>query len=756
MTEKATSTPLKKLEEQLTCAICLDLFTNPRTLPCLHSFCQQCMEGLPLVSHNPSTQPLKNEFSCPTCRSSTVLPEPGPGGFPAAFHLKNLKEVYNLMKKICDQQVICDNCTTADATGHCKECNQFLCQECVDMHKKWARFATHKLLSLADNATPASPVSLAKQNCSVHGNPLELFCKTCEDVVCRSCIAADHKGHDYSGADYYRRRCQKLEFDLNSVREKITAVINALAALTNRENEIKEQGEAIKEEIHVMVAELVDVLKQSERQLSREVDTIIDSKLKVLLEQKKSAETRLSQLKNCKEFVEQSLQTGNPQQVLMGEKQMTERMIHVTQEVNMEDYELTEEADVQLTKDGNIVDTLHHIGIVFTPTTLQQCKIQKIDPRQLTIKKEMVSFPISLKFHDASFLVVPLSSINCRVFPAGIPVNISVNTPVNLQVDDSITTTITATAHPGVYMIQCSPLNRGSYEVTIRVNNFQLESTLLVIPFNPCLSTITPIRTIALKKPWGVAVNGDNHLVVSEYSTNTVTVLDKDGMPVKSFGSKDVKFYCPRGVAVTPDNFILVVDDHKIQKINMDGSGIASVGRQGTGALEFYNPHGVTVSPTSGLIYVADRDNHRIKVLNSDLAFSHSFGSKGTAIGQFSYPYYVAVDGQGFLYVADTSNNRIQKFTSDEMFVTEFGIEGSGPGQLNRPTAIVIDVHNWVYISDCTNERISIFTTDGRFVRSFGGKGSSEGQFYNPHGLAFDSEGTFYVCDYYNRRLVVY
>ena len=75
---------------------------------------------------------------------------------------------------------------------------------------------------------------------------------------------------------------------------------------------------------------------------------------------------------------------------------MMERMIHVTNEVNMENFELTEETDVKLTKDGNIVDTLHHIGIVFTPTT--QCKIEKIDPQQLTIKKEMVLFPISLKY----------------------------------------------------------------------------------------------------------------------------------------------------------------------------------------------------------------------------------------------------------------------------------------------------------------------------------------------------------------------
>ena len=129
----AASSPLAKLEEQLTCAVCLDLYTNPKTLPCLHSFCQQCLEGLPL-----DPQGGTYFIACPTCRHHTELPEPaGPAGFPVAFHLNNLKEIYSLMKKASNpQQVTCDNCTAVNAIGYCKECNQFLCQECIDMHKK--------------------------------------------------------------------------------------------------------------------------------------------------------------------------------------------------------------------------------------------------------------------------------------------------------------------------------------------------------------------------------------------------------------------------------------------------------------------------------------------------------------------------------------------------------------------------------------------------------------------------------------------
>ena len=40
-------TALKELSEQLTCGICLNQYTTPKTLQCLHSFCLKCIEKLP-------------------------------------------------------------------------------------------------------------------------------------------------------------------------------------------------------------------------------------------------------------------------------------------------------------------------------------------------------------------------------------------------------------------------------------------------------------------------------------------------------------------------------------------------------------------------------------------------------------------------------------------------------------------------------------------------------------------------------------
>uniref|UniRef100_A0A1X7TUI8 SMP-30/Gluconolactonase/LRE-like region domain-containing protein n=1 Tax=Amphimedon queenslandica TaxID=400682 RepID=A0A1X7TUI8_AMPQE len=324
-------------------------------------------------------------------------------------------------------------------------------------------------------------------------------------------------------------------------------------------------------------------------------------------------------------------------------------------------------------------------------------------------------------------------------------------------------TVTTTSTDPGVYRIQCNSSTSGTHTVKVQVYDVHLEDTSLAIPINPYLDNITPARTITeLYYPWGVAVTDDNHVIITETNGNCVTILDREGKKVKSFGGEggscNVKLSYPCGVAITPDKFILVSDRHRIQKISMDGYHKASVGEEGSEPLQFNNPSGITISPITGQVYIADVNNHCIQVLNPDLTFSHSFGSKGSANGQFQYPRDIAIDSQGLVYVADSYNHRIQKFSPDGKFVGQFDNKGFGPGQLNIPVGITIDTAatGLVYVSEWGNNCISVFTSDGAFFRSFASKGSDIDQFNGPIELAFDKYGFLCVCDFNNRRVVVY
>ena len=689
-TKLSSSSPsLLKLEEQLTCSVCLDHYTNPMTLPCLHSFCQHCLEGLPLDKKN------KIYFlSCPTCRRCIEFPEEGAAAFPVAFHLNSLKELYNTMK-------------------------------------------SSAVLPNPEVAT-----------CSDHGKLLELFCEKCNTVICVNCLAHDHKHHDYDIiTDSYTKHCQMLRECLSPVKGKKEALKKVLSALTERESEIRERGEGVLKDIHEMVEEMISVLRQSEEKLTEQAEGVTDAKLKVLSEQRKSTEISLSLLEDVEDYVEQSLKTGSPQQVLGSKKEMMEHMSEVTAQINVEELHPKEKADFVLRKD---IKSLNKIGdiVTYSSIPLQQCRVKKFDC--FISSDEVVSFSLSIEVPDLSLLSVPLSSLRCSLVPVG-------------KGDQPIHTTITTSTDPGVYSIQCSPSIHGIHAVKVQVYDVQLQDTSIVIPFNPYLDNITPEHTITdLNGPWGVAVRDDNHVIITEYYGHCITILDREGKKVKSLGgeggSGNVKFSYPLGVAITPDKFILVSDSDRIQKVSMDGYRKASVGKKGTKQLQFHSPSGIAISPVTGQVYIADKINHRVQILNPDLTFSRSFGNEGSANGQFQYPCDIAIDKQGSVYVADFFNHRIQKFSRDGKFVSQFGDKGSGSGRLNEPNGITIDtaVSGLVYVSERSNHCISIFNNEGVFISSFGREGSNINEFYEPLGLTFDKDGFLYVCDHLNRRLVVY
>ena len=259
--------------------------------------------------------------------------------------------------------------------------------------------------------------------------------------------------------------------------------------------------------------------------------------------------------------MEQIVKTGTPQQVLRTKKQMMERMSAVTTQINVEELEPKEKADFVLSKD---IKSLHHIRdiVTYSCTALQQCKVKKIGHFEHFPKEKKVLFSLSMKAPDSSLVSFPISSLKCSLVPV-------------CKGDETIHTAVTTTStHPGVYRIHCNPSTSGTHTVKVQVYDVELEDTSLVIPFNPYHhDNITLVRTITeLNSLYGVAVNDDGHVIVTEFDSNCVIILDNGGRKMKSFGEKgNIMFTKPRGVAITPDNFILVSDNHRIQKISMDG-----------------------------------------------------------------------------------------------------------------------------------------------------------------------------------------
>ena len=81
-------TLLDNLHEEVSCSVCMCKFTDPKQLPCLHSFCRHCLNGIQRTSANP------NVIACPECRQEFRVPGNGNlGALPTNFRINSLLDV---------------------------------------------------------------------------------------------------------------------------------------------------------------------------------------------------------------------------------------------------------------------------------------------------------------------------------------------------------------------------------------------------------------------------------------------------------------------------------------------------------------------------------------------------------------------------------------------------------------------------------------------------------------------------------------
>ncbi|KAK7479992.1 hypothetical protein BaRGS_00028725 [Batillaria attramentaria] len=111
--------PSQQRQRNLTCGVCQEIYRAPRLLPCHHSFCLICIEGLVNV-HGQS-------FPCPVCRKPTRVPVGGARVFPNNFWVT--EEDLQLARNSVDA-AMCPNHSMELLIFLCTECDQAICLRC--------------------------------------------------------------------------------------------------------------------------------------------------------------------------------------------------------------------------------------------------------------------------------------------------------------------------------------------------------------------------------------------------------------------------------------------------------------------------------------------------------------------------------------------------------------------------------------------------------------------------------------------------
>lgn len=184
-----------------------------------------------------------------------------------------------------------------------------------------------------------------------------------------------------------------------------------------------------------------------------------------------------------------------------------------------------------------------------------------------------------------------------------------------------------------------------------------------------------------------------------------VLKFNYDGDLSAAFG--EGLFVFPHGATVDHEGNLWVTDagnsdvlGHRVIKFSPDGEMLMTIGQSGTGEtgpIRLFWPNDVVVDPSDGAIFVAESHrrgrNNRILHFDQFGNYVKSWGTSGSAPGQFSEPHTIAMDSQGRLFIGDRENNRIQIFTRDGTLLEVWH-------QFGRPSGIYITDDDTIYVAD--------------------------------------------------------
>ncbi|XDV35040.1 hypothetical protein PO909_005088 [Leuciscus waleckii] len=237
-------------EQDLSCSICLDLFTQPVSTPCGHNFCQACIGGYWASGSGSGSGSV---FCCPLCkREFQERPELSINRVLAHITQKYKEMRYGTPPEPMPRQrvsngagpgvstpgagpgelIMCDVCSGVKrpAVRTCITCTASYCELHLLPHQNTLFYSSHRLLDPLE--------ALRGRTCPEHGRLLEVYCRTDQKCVCAICALEEHRTHTTVSVQTERASKQRLlgktELDLQ------TCIDNRQAQLTEMKNKLQD------------------------------------------------------------------------------------------------------------------------------------------------------------------------------------------------------------------------------------------------------------------------------------------------------------------------------------------------------------------------------------------------------------------------------------------------------------------------------------------------------------------------------------
>ena len=739
-------TLLNNLHEELSCSVCMSKYTDPKQLPCLHSFCLHCLNG------SQRTSGRRDKIACPECREEFNVPDNGNlAALPTNFRINSLLDVLAI-KECSTTGVKCGNCDERTKQSHyCFQCYAFWCEECIGLHNRMKANKDHYALALEDFQDQDFENILKRPEfCTMPGHEkkeLEFFCKVCEVAICNACALTDHDGHGKILLELAaKERKLKVVSAIESQRKRAQTKRRKITKLDECHNEVQEQAARVKKNVQKLADSIIATIEAKKLDIFDDVERRTKASLQKIEKQKEEFEEQARRHESEIIDTETLLKRSTSAQLMQPNEQMDKIL---KEEKNQEDRSYPDDRPFQefdFVKNQKLFDLVCAEQIGSLKDYLTQTRAQQSSADGERINEAIVGL-------EAQFAVTTRNKEFQQCYDNNDCVALEIS---NRQGDNCATEVQVHDNKDGSYKIKYFAKETGTCSASVKVNGEHIRGSPFEVQVKP--RQFRPVLSFGeqiLKKPWGVAVNEKDETAVSDVGNHKIHLFKSDGTHIKSFGERGNQhgeFDWPCGIVFHGANIIVAEQskNSRVQELSRQGGYLSHFGGKGSLDHELNYPTGLSID-SDGNIIVADRLNKLIKIFSADGQFLHKLGTEPS----FTKPFH-CIQHDNYLIVSDSGDHSVKFFDRKGNFLYKFGMKGNADGEFESPHCLSMDKAGHLLVCDEQNHRIQVFDLSGKFVAKFGSKGSGMGEFIEPVSVAVLSDGKIVVTDLNNSRIQIF
>ena len=744
-------------EEFLTCKICFEEYKSPKILPCLHTFCQSCLEKhldrirQPTGSGDGESAPTPVVLLCPLCRNSTNIPEEGIAGLKTNFFILNLKDVISSPKKRSPPNSPPRNRPSSSSASR------------EQIYGKYNGF------------------------CSYHNNSVHLYCADCELPICSVCAQEQVHGshHVLDLEDAIARDTARVNSILQASRDSVAALSHSYEVLTRGVVDLKYVRDKISNQIKNRTKALQEALNTYQRTILLQLQSEYETEKNRFDEKMEIIEKAKASYNNVHDFADSLLLKGNGLDIVCFRKEVERTLKALTSK--SEEFIQTVNPNTQLDflpgASANEVDWPSVFGTVGTDNDhrgdfvtdggaqrfLLRCpppgRRSKNADRTVTERpstqpttptsKEAVS-PFHSFTHNV--FVLPRSQsteqLNSRIMArrGSIPqirTMFTVKEPQRGYATRATTATAespTTSERPKLSKQYSVPMQKSTLNyvsVSLRPMHVGGATTPDTPPPPGNYADIDPPfhQQVTIPTP----PPGDSFVFTSNGRQNRKLLSEaKLAVMFKTRTREDLRLPGLVGVTVTQSGHVAVVDkqNHCVKLFQYHGAFY----RKWTGSEHIWG----LVALRDGTIAVTDRDIHLIgddgdlkRTLSVERLIKSARG--------------IAVNRRGELIVCDSANGGVIVLSvMPESGVAQKTLRFRGSTPFKYPAYVTTTQNDDIIVSDTDGHCVSIFSSSGDYIATYGSgqPRMDEGCLDYPCGVTTDRHGHIFICDKNNNRVV--